>query len=239
MVTVKKGKDRVVPNGRYLIICDFDGTISTADVGYELIKRFSGDGWEEIDRAYCAGMMGSKDAYTQIAALMKASQDEMGAYVLRYGGIDPYFKDFYTFCKTHGFDLVIVSDGFDFYIDAILKKHNVCNIAYFSNVVSFHDDRRVTIEFPLRNEECDKCGNCKRSILRQYRLTYDEIIYIGNGYSDICPAQEADVVFAKEILYDRCMEEGGNCVYYTDFSDIKTHIERMYPFFVRRIHVNS
>ena len=30
---------------KILILCDFDGTASTVDVGNELLDRFTGDGW--------------------------------------------------------------------------------------------------------------------------------------------------------------------------------------------------
>lgn len=207
-----------------LIVSDFDGTISTADVGFEIIKKFASGEWEEIDRAYCEGKIGSKDAYTQIAALINASRDEMVAYALRYGRIDPHFKEFYRFCTHNHLDLTIVSDGLDFYIDAILRKNGIGDITYFANRVRFSDNK-ICIEFPQSNDLCEKCGTCKSKIIEHYRLTYENIIYIGNGYSDICPAQVADVLFAKDILYDTCVKNGRDCIRYDHFGDIRNSMK--------------
>ncbi|MGZ3591480.1 MAG: hypothetical protein ACXU99_12555, partial [Thermodesulfobacteriota bacterium] len=53
-----------------LILCDFDGTISVRDMGYLLINQFSSGNWEAIDRDFCEGKIGSKEAYSRIAEIM-------------------------------------------------------------------------------------------------------------------------------------------------------------------------
>ena len=208
-----------------LIITDFDGTVSTADIGFEIIKKFAGDGWDKIDRAYCEGKIGSKEAYTQIAALFSATREEMVSFVLENGRLDPYFEEFHQFCAARDLALKIVSDGLDFYIHELLKKYSLSHIDFYANVVRFNDGGEVIIEFPQSNNDCDLCGNCKTNILEQYRLTYENIIYIGDGYSDVCPAQKADIVFAKDILYEKCMKNGRDCIYYADFRDIGRYLK--------------
>lgn len=229
MGKVSEGKR---PESEVLVICDFDGTLSIADIGYEIIKRFAAPGWQEIDRAYCDGKIGSRDAYRQIAALIKASREEMIAFALRHGCIDPYFREFYQFLRSRGIAIKIVSDGLDFYIDAVLKENDLADIEFFSNVVHFHDNGKLFIDFPESNDECDSCGTCKSNILEQYRLTYGSIIYIGNGYSDVCPVKGADLVFAKDILYEACIKNGRDCTYYDSFDDIRKYLERSFPFFL-------
>lgn len=208
-----------------LVITDFDGTMSTTDVGFEIIKKFAGEGWHEIDQAYCEGKIGSKDAYTQIAALFRATREEMITFVLGNGRLDPYFPEFYQFCMARDMTVKIVSDGLDFYIDELLKKYNLTDVEFFANVVRFNDGGAVSIEFPESNDECDLCGNCKSTILDRYRLTYENIIYIGDSYSDVCPAQKADIVFAKDILYEKCIKNGRDCIHYKDFRDIKGYLK--------------
>ncbi len=207
--------------GRTLMLCDFDGTVSTQDVGHEVIKRFMAGDWVEIDEAYADGRIGSMTAYQRIASLMKVTKDEMAEYTLGLDVMDPYFIDFYRFCRGEGYDVKIVSDGLDFYIDFILRRYGLEDIEFYSNVIRFHDDRSVTIEFPRHNAECSKCGTCKSFILQQYRQTYDKIIYIGNGYSDVCPSKHADIVFGKDVLYEKCMHGEQTCIHYRNFKDVK------------------
>jgi 2-hydroxy-3-keto-5-methylthiopentenyl-1-phosphate phosphatase len=203
-----------------LIIADFDGTISLNDMGYDILNRFSEDGWQEIDRSYCAGQIGSLEAYTRIFDFIRGSEEEMIRFVDEKAIIDPSFHDFYALCREKGFDVKIFSDGLDFYIDFILRKHGLGMIEFHSNVVRFRGERRVGIDFPHANETCGKCGTCKSRLLDAERSSYEKIIYIGDGYSDVCPARRADLVFAKGVLYDRIAGEGKHCVSYRRFQEI-------------------
>jgi len=208
---------------KLLIIADFDGTVSPMDVGYQVLQKFTGRGWDEIDRAYCSGEIGSKEAYSRIAALIRGTREEMQRYVRAHARVDPYFVSFYTFCRKKGIDLQILSDGLDFYIDLVLRKDGLGDIPFFSNVARFSDGQGFAIEFPAENPECDRCGTCKSLILQRLKPSFDRIIYIGDGYSDVCPAEKADVVFAKGILYKTFSEKGLSCIRYRDFEDIQRH----------------
>jgi 2-hydroxy-3-keto-5-methylthiopentenyl-1-phosphate phosphatase len=197
-------------NQRILVLCDFDGTICTVDMGNKILNRFTGEGWDEIDRAYCADEIGSRDAYTQVASLFRGTRSQMLEYVSNYERLDPHFSDFYQFCRIN--------------IDAILRKHNLQDIEFFSNVVVFPDSNTLSIEFPRINNQCEKCGTCKNSVLKQYRLEYDRVIYVGNGHSDVCPAKDADLVFAKDVLYEKCVQNGTSCIHYENFGDIREYL---------------
>ena len=211
---------------RILVLCDFDGTASVVDVGNELLDRFTGNGWEEIDRDYCEGRIGSRVAYARIAPLFRGDRDGMLAYVFEKASLDPFFKDFHDYCTQVGMDLKILSDGLDFYIEAILRKSGLSEVEYFANSVTFHANGRLSIEFPQPNPDCGKCGNCKSRIVARYRPLYDRIIYIGDSYSDVCPAKHADLVFAKGILFEKCSGNGTPCIPYNHFGDIQNNLER-------------
>ena len=46
------------------------------------------------------------------------------------------------------------------------------------------------------------------------------VIYAGNGVSDIYPARLAQYVFATADLRDKCRETGLNCIPFNDLNDI-------------------
>ncbi|MBN2282711.1 MAG: MtnX-like HAD-IB family phosphatase [Deltaproteobacteria bacterium] len=210
--------------GKTLVISDFDGTIAANDMGHDVITRYAGDGWEEINRAYCAGEIGSRHAYEMIAALFSVSREEITRYVMARVQVDPYFKDFHRFCKEKGFSFIIVSDGLDFYIRAVLETIGLETIPVYSNCAVFHENGNISVRFPHFNEECRRCGNCKLSILRKYREEFDTVVYVGDGHSDVCPSREADFVFAKSILFEKCLENGKECIRYSNFGDIQNHL---------------
>ena len=216
-------------NGRILVLCDFDGTICTADMGNEILKRFTTDGWKDIDGAYCRGEIGSRDAYAMISPLFRGKKEEVLEYVIARDRIDPYFVRFFAFCRDRGIDLKITSDGLDFYIETVLKRHGLSEIEFFSNAAVFQEDETLAIEFPLKERCCEKCGTCKKSIVKQHRDAFDLIIYVGDGYSDVCPAKEADLVFAKGILYEHCSTNGTPCIRYSTFADVERHLCAILP----------
>jgi 2-hydroxy-3-keto-5-methylthiopentenyl-1-phosphate phosphatase len=60
--------------------------------------------------------------------------------------------------------------------------------------------------------------------MKDLRLRYNRIIYIGDSYSDVCPSRIADLVFAKFILYEKCRENGTACIRYDNFSDVMEYL---------------
>ena len=210
-----------------LFLSDFDGTICSVDVGNKVLSHFTRRRWDDIDRAYVKGSIGSRSAYSKIAPLLTVNPMRLSAYVLKLARIDPYFARFYRLAKQKGVDVKIVSDGLDFYIRAILEKYHLDEIEYFSNVVVFGDNDSLTFDFPLANELCGRCGTCKNKILSDHRLMYEKIIYIGNGHSDVCPSRSADLIFAKEVLLRKCEEEGNTSYQsFQNFSAIYEYLKK-------------
>jgi 2-hydroxy-3-keto-5-methylthiopentenyl-1-phosphate phosphatase len=213
---------------KVLIITDFDGTISTVDLGNQIIKKFATASLGDIENAFVKGKIGSRIAYEKIAKRLKGSREKMLDHILSIERLDPYFTEFCSLSRDKDIDIKIVSDGLDFYIEAILHKYNLAGMEYYSNEAIFGADSAFSIEFPERNDFCGRCGTCKSRILNSYRLIYDNIIYIGDGYSDFCPSRYADVVFAKKLLFQRCEKEGTPCMPFDDFSEINNYLKKHY-----------
>jgi pyridoxal phosphate phosphatase PHOSPHO2 len=110
------------------------------------------------------------------------------------------------------FDVRIVSDANDVFIDSCLKgkeididsKHIVTNAGWWNEkdqlqIRMFHEHRYGS------THECDRCPPqmCKSFILRELlqASTYARRIYFGDGGGDACPVinvlREGDVVFAR------------------------------------------
>ena len=66
---------------------------------------------------------------------------------------------------------------------------------------------------------CESCGeSCKRSVVR--RLAEGEVVYVGDGYSDRCAAEDSDRVFATRGLADYLDERGIPYERFDDFHDV-------------------
>jgi len=203
-----------------LILCDFDGTISIRDMGYILVNHFSSGDWKAIDRDFSHGMIGSKEAYSRIAKILKGDESDILRFIQQHSSIDPHFPSFYQFCLQRGIDVKIVSDGLDFYIKALLDIHHLSEIPFYANHTHFLKGNGLDISFPHSNEECGLCGTCKKKLVQIHRNEYDSILFVGNGLSDRCGAKEADFVFAKDSLYAYCIRNDISCHFFDDFDTI-------------------
>ena len=49
----------------YVVLCDFDGTITDRDVAASIIKEFSTTDWKSIEDQYIAGTITSREELTE------------------------------------------------------------------------------------------------------------------------------------------------------------------------------
>jgi 2,3-diketo-5-methylthio-1-phosphopentane phosphatase/HAD superfamily hydrolase (TIGR01509 family) len=203
-----------------LFLCDFDGTVSVKDMGYVLLNRFSSGDWQTIDRDFCEGKIGSREAYSRIAKILKGNEAEVLRFIQENSQIDPHFTSFYHYCRENQIDVKIVSDGLDFYIRTMLEVHRLTEIPFYANHARFLRNGGMGISFPHVNDECGLCGTCKKQIVRIHRKEYERIFFVGNGLSDRCAARESDFVFAKDSLYSFCIDQDISCHPFRNFSDI-------------------
>jgi len=215
--------------GTVLILCDFDGTINTIDSGNALLREFTASGWRRLTKELIEGHIGSKEFYIRISTLLKGTKKEMENFTIKHSKIDPYFSDFLGFCKERKWTVKIVSDGFDFYINALLRSHRIKKIETFANHATFTPTKGINFSFPYHNQECGKCGNCKLQIIRRLHDSFHTIVYVGDGISDHCAIQEADLVFAKKNLLKYCKSEGAYCIRYRNFKDIQQKLSTLLP----------
>jgi len=106
---------------RLALLCDFDGTVAKGDVGHRIYTRFGDERWEEINKRWRRGEISSKECLIGEYNLIDADEDEVRDFVMEME-IDMGFADLVETCKKNDIPIAIVSDGFDFYIHAILEK---------------------------------------------------------------------------------------------------------------------
>lgn len=191
-----------------MILCDFDGTISERDVTDVLLQRFGQSGCAELEAAWEAGEIGSRQCMSRQIALLDASQSELDD-CLREVAIDPHFKRFCETAAAAKAVVHIVSDGLDYAIRAILQRHDLGSIPVFANRLVQTGERRWRLDFPYAAPDCEKrSGHCKCRHLARYRQAVRGVLYVGDGASDYCVSQHADLVLAKGNLIRYCDQAG-------------------------------
>lgn len=206
------------------ILCDFDGTVAREDVGNLLFRTFStnGDAMRVVDR-WKRGEISSRECLEKEVALAVLAPDTLQSFV-RERKIDPYFKDFHDFTRKRGIEVVILSDGLDYYIERMLVRNGLGEIEFFSNRLCATNDG-YAVKFPHYDKlECTDCGCCKTHHLLRYRERGYYIIYVGDGLSDRCPCESADLVFAKGDLLRHCQEKAIGYIEFRNFRDVEREV---------------
>ncbi len=201
------------------VFCDFDGTITKNDVGDLFFETFGDkEFYHNLVEKWRDYEISSKEMWERIAERVKVDEDEMEKLILSQE-IDPYFAEFVRFCQGNGIEIFILSDGFDFYIKRILEKYGLSSVKFFSNRLFIEKDK-VLLDFPYPDSVCRICGNCKRNHMLTLSADEDIIVYIGDGYSDRCPAEYADIVFGKKELLKFCREKNIPVYEFETFKDV-------------------
>ncbi len=204
------------------VLTDFDGTITRTDVAEAILDEFAPAEWWEIEESHRARKIGTREAMVRQFALLRAKQTDLLEFVDRTVAMDETFRAFVTFCADRGFLLEIVSEGLDFYVRHLLRKWEI-DVPVRTNRTVF-DEGHVRIEYPWADPTCTLCGTCKLLRLFQLRAQGYRTAYVGDGHSDLCPAIEADLVFAKAELAQLCREEQIEFVPFDRFSDVQARL---------------
>ena len=104
------------------IFVDFDGTISTRDVVGAVLERVARKVWLDVEKEWQAGRIGSRECLARQIDFVVAKEEELNPLVDSIG-IDPFFIAFLKKSKELGIPVSIVSDGFDLFIEQLLKKN--------------------------------------------------------------------------------------------------------------------
>jgi len=205
----------------FLILCDFDGTVSIKDTVNRLVRDHVIDPeWRFHVKRYMRGEVGSKEVYEAVGPTMRMDRAQFDEFVQLHAEMDPGFPSFLQWAGDMGIDVKIVSDGFDATIRALLHKHGIEGIEIFANRLAFQDDARVELASPHSNSECGICGTCKYDIVQRFRSQYDKIVLIGDGESDRHAAAEADLVVALKELFIYCARQGIPAIRAAGFREI-------------------
>jgi 2-hydroxy-3-keto-5-methylthiopentenyl-1-phosphate phosphatase len=200
------------------IVVDFDGTVTEIDL-LDTIARTFGDPivYAEVDHGLDEGRLTLREVITKEFEPVRKPLEEIVQWELDTVRVRPGFSEFVDLARERGWRVVIVSSGFHELIEPILEREGVEVELHANRVDATTDGWHVQWQYA---ENCDSCGeSCKRSIVQEFAGS-DEIVYVGDGYSDRCAAEASDLVFATRGLADYLDERGIAYERFDDFHDI-------------------
>jgi len=217
----------MVFNNAPIVFFDFDNTITCADVLGAVIERFSiNDEWKPAEAAWRSGQIGSRECLEIQLKGVRVKREKLIRLITGIP-IDHSFVKLLRYLNQNQIPFMIVSDSFSWLIRTVLNHHGIHDVPIFANRLEFDRDRLVP-SFPFLSPDCSKCAHCKKiHLLKNAGKTR---IYIGDGISDVCPAMEAEIVFAKGDLAQYLECKGRS---YFPFQGLET----VHDFFLNRFAI--
>lgn len=211
----------------YKIYCDFDATVTVNDVWHALFERFGQPlafrVWDEFN----SGTKTAADCIRTACSTVTDADPKLANELFRTQPLRKGFIAFASFCAARDLDLRIVSDGFTGYIRPILEENGLSSIRFWANDIELTVQGTLDVQFRHQRESCRYCACCKCACLLTSSDDADTIVYIGDGYSDVCPVRMADVVFARDSLLTYCSTNGIPHHPFETFGEVE-HILRNY-----------
>ena len=208
-----------------IIQCDFDGTITEEDVSFTLLDHFAQGDWRELFQQYRDNKISVGDFNTKAFAMVKAGREELLEVVRDKVKLRAGLHQLLTYCQSRGFRFLIVSNGLDFYIKSILEGVGLGNIEVHAAQTRFHPDG-LEVQY-IGPEGTPLNRDFKEAYTKEFLKQGYQVIYVGNGPSDISPASLAQHVFARDGLLECCRERNLECKPFDDLNDIVKGLESL------------
>lgn len=187
------------------VYVDFDGTMMLTDTTDFLFERFALPEWRAVEEQWAAGLIGSRECMARQVDLLRATPEQIAGAVDELE-MDPGCGRFLATCDALGFGAIVVSDGLDVVIQAVLRKHDI-DVPFFANRLVQVGADRWRLEFPNARPSCDvAAGHCKCARIEEF--PGKAAIVVGDGRSDFCIASRAQLVLAKSKLVEECRKVG-------------------------------
>jgi 2-hydroxy-3-keto-5-methylthiopentenyl-1-phosphate phosphatase len=207
-----------------LIQCDFDGTITEEDASFFLLDKFAQGDWRGLFQQYREHKISVGEFNTRAFAMVKADKHRLLGALEGNMKVRAGFHELVGYSLKEGLRFVIVSNGLDFYIRAVLKESGLAGLEVHAAQASFHPTgMKVRYVGPDGKTVND---GFKDAYIESFLGLGFRVIYIGNGDSDIAPAKQAYRVFATGDLLAYSRENNLNCKPFTDFREVVEDLEQ-------------
>lgn len=204
------------PSAPYLVFCDFDGTITTRDTIVFLTEKFgAGPRFrKEILERIKSGKVSVFEAIRRELETVTSSWEEALAALDEHIDVDPGFASFVGWCRDNEYPVYVVSSGMEPVIEHFVDD---IDIKVFAHAVEPSPEGwRYT-----KRKQHEKGHLVARAKKR------GQIVFVGDGTSDLPVVPYADILFAKSFLAEYCSQRGIEYSPFETFFDVRRKLEEL------------
>ncbi len=203
------------------MLTDFDDTAAAQNVAELLLHRFGSPTWTDVRERFREGEITLKDYQEITFREMRSDRATMAKHVREQASFRAHFGELADFCHQRSVPMCIVSQGLDFYIQALLDTSNHPTMPIHAVRAGFDGDGRIVdYAYDFTYPDAPELGNSKALMVRRFQDMGYHVFFAGDGRSDFEAGQVADTVFAHRQMAQMCSEAGIPFTPFTDFGPV-------------------
>jgi len=214
------------PAQKIKIFTDFDGTITKIDSLNMVLDEFAVSEWRPIEDKVTTHELSEKEALQAEFDLVKVPLQKAIDFLVKNATIDSTFIAFVEWCKSNKIELIVLSGGFTEFIDPIFNKFGINGLDVYSNSLNVNNNVWQVIQSDLPKIN-NLCNHCKTHHLVESQKNGYKVVYTGDGNTDRCPAENAEIIFAKDSLAEYLRIKNKEYFEYQNFNDIQSILEKI------------
>lgn len=208
-----------------LIQCDFDGTITEDDASFYLLDAYAEGDWRSILQQYKEGRITVGEFNTRAFAMIRQDEATLLATLDENVQVRRGFRELLDYCDYRGFRFVIVSNGLQFYIEALLRALGIQGVEVRAATNAFEPDG-VKVQYIAPDGTVLQDG-FKEAYINKFLSEGYRVVYVGNGTSDSYASRHAHVVFATGDLLNYYQRHGLECIPFDDLTDVASGLAEL------------
>lgn len=213
-------------NSPWIVVTDFDGTLTTKDVGNELCDLFDSDKFRKLQSEFRAGVITLKEYQFQMWTGFPCSEQQFREESARLGALRPGVNEFLEKCAQKKVPVYIASCGIKPYIEEVLNRHvsdwaRAAITGIMCNNGVFESSKLSKIIFPDNDPTGDTPlhkGLYSKELSKLHNGA--KVLAIGNGSSDKSFVGHVDQICACEKFIDYCKSKAVEHLPFKDFRDL-------------------
>ncbi|MFZ5973946.1 MAG: HAD family hydrolase [Bacillota bacterium] len=199
----------------YMVICDFDGTVTTEDTFWGLVNAVCSKEViaQTMQRVYDGETILIDACLALIESIPATDLHKVDAYIESMR-IRPGFDEFVGYLNEIEVPLIVLSGGLDYTVQGKLAPYREGIHAFYSAVLDTSKEY-LTVLSPCMEPYSFLD---KSTVLPQ--LNADVFIGIGDGVTDLTIAKTCRHMFARDTLLQHMQENGLPYIGWNDFYDV-------------------
>lgn len=203
---------------KFAVISDFDGTITTFDVGDFLLLHFNLATCKEIKDSYSMGVRIEEWMKKYFGRIKDIEIDKIKLAIKNNIKVRKGFSELVRYMNDHSFPIEVVSGGVDLYIDEVFNNYGIEIKGYYGKF------NNGDILFDFLSDSIT-LSDYKAMRVEYYKERGYKTIFCGDAPNDFLASTRADIVFATLRLKDILNKENRSFNELNDFNKVMEIID--------------